>query len=308
MMPNKALSTLVVLSGPTGVGKTDFAISVAKEYHTSIIGCDSRQFYKELQIGTSPPSISQLKTVPHYFVQFLSIHDYYNVSLYEQDVLNQLNSLFTQQPVVFLVGGSGLYIDAVCSGIDDMPDYDSELRQNLVEQLHQKGITWLRTLLQQLDMETYKKIDLNNKNRVLRAVEVCLLTGKPYSSFLKNEPKKRNFNVLKIMLTLPREQLYQRINQRVNNMIQEGLEAEAHQLFPYRDLTALKTVGYKELFDYFDGKTTLTEAIELIKQHTRHYARKQQTWFRRDQQYQWFDINQPEEIKAFIRTHMVNIC
>jgi tRNA dimethylallyltransferase len=302
-----ALPLLVVLAGPTAAGKTDISIELANNFNSPIIGCDSRQFYKELKIGTAPPSAEQLAKVPHYFIHFLSIHDYYNVSQYETDVLKKLSLLFQQHSIVFLVGGSGLYMDAVCSGIDEMPNYDTELRQSLIEQLNVHGIEWLRAQLYKLDLATYKKIDLNNKNRVLRAVEVCLLTGKPYSSFLKNTPKERNFRILKIVLTLPREQLYQRINQRTDDMIEHGLMEEAKAFYPYRELTALKTVGYKELFEYFDGKTSFDETVTLIKRNTRHYARKQLTWFRRDTDFRWFDVNHKTEILTYIKTNFEHV-
>ncbi|NSW44880.1 MAG: tRNA (adenosine(37)-N6)-dimethylallyltransferase MiaA [Bacteroidales bacterium] len=278
---------LVVLTGPTGAGKTDLAIELALYFKTCIIGADSRQFYKELKIGTAPPSNEQLLKVQHYFIQFLSIHEYYNVSKYEQEVNVLLQQLFQNQKIVFLVGGSGLYIDAVIKGIDDMPDVDLELRNSLNLQFEQYGIAWLRAQLQKLDFETYRKIDLSNKNRILRAVEVCLQTGKPYSSFLKRQEKTRPYKILKIAIDIPREQLYQRINQRVDKMIKMGLIDEAQKFFKFKDLVALKTVGYKELFNYFEGKISQQEAIELIKSNTRKYARKQLTWFRRDKDYHW---------------------
>jgi len=293
----KELPILVVLAGPTAVGKTDLAIQLALRFNTSIIGADSRQFYKELKIGTAPPTAVQLSKVQHHFIHFLSIHDYYNVSKYENDVNFLLQQLFKTQKLVFLVGGSGLYLDAVIKGIDDMPDVDIELRNSLNLQLEQYGIAWLRAQLQKLDFETYRKIDLSNKNRILRAVEVCLQTGKPYSSFLKQQAKSRPYKVLKIALDMPREQLYQRINQRVDQMIEIGLIDEAKAFYPFKDLVALKTVGYKELFNYFEGKISQEQAVELIKSNTRKYARKQLTWFRRDNDYHWFT---PHDIDLII--------
>jgi len=293
----KELPILVVLAGPTAVGKTDLAIQLALRFNTSIIGADSRQFYKELKIGTAPPTAVQLSKVQHHFIHFLSIHDYYNVSKYENDVNFLLQQLFKTQKLVFLVGGSGLYLDAVIKGIDDMPDVDIELRNSLNLQLEQYGIAWLRAQLQKLDFETYRKIDLSNKNRILRAVEVCLQTGKPYSSFLKQQAKSRPYKVLKIALDMPREQLYQRINQRVDQMIEIGLIDEANAFYRFKDLVALKTVGYKELFNYFEGKISQEQAVELIKSNTRKYARKQLTWFRRDNDYHWFT---PHDIDLII--------
>ncbi len=291
---------LIIITGPTAVGKTDLVINLAKKFNTAIIGCDSRQFYKELKIGTAPPSPEQLQEIEHHFIHFISIHDYYNVSKYENDVLSLLKKIFQQRQAVFLTGGSGLYVDAVCNGIDDMPDVDMELRENLNQQMQDNGIEWLRNQLYKLDIETYKRIDLSNKNRILRAVEVCLQTGRPYSSFLKRTGRERPFRILKIALDLPREELYERINRRVEIMMKQGLEEEALQFKDYRKLVALKTVGYKELFDYFDGKISKEEAIDLIQRNTRKYARKQLTWFRRNNDYKWFNPKDYEAIINFI--------
>lgn len=293
---------LIILAGPTAIGKTDLAVEIAQRLNTSIIGCDSRQFYKELNIGTAPPSDEQLKKVKHYFVHFLSIHDYYNVSKYENDVNAKLSEIFQTNKAVVLVGGSGLYIDAVVKGIDDMPDIDVGLRNELNHQLSEKGVEWLRAQLQKLDYETYQKIDLKNKNRILRAVEVCLQTGMPYSSFLKRQSKDRPYKMLKIALDMPRELLYERINSRVDNMINHGLVEEAKLYYPFKNLVALKTVGYKELFDYFENKSTLEEAIDLIKRNTRKYARKQLTWLRKDKDYHWFHPSEKEQIFRFIQS------
>ncbi|MCX7863295.1 MAG: tRNA (adenosine(37)-N6)-dimethylallyltransferase MiaA [Bacteroidales bacterium] len=287
---------LVVIAGPTAVGKTKATIQLAQQFHTVVISADSRQFYKEMNIGTAVPTIEERKNIPHYFIQHLSIHDYYNVSRYENDVLSLLSELFTAYKIVLMVGGSGLYIDAVCKGIDDMPDYDPELRQSLIEELQNKGIEWFRAFLQKYDPVTYQQIDLKNKNRVFRAVEVCIQTGKPYSSFLHNKPKKRPFNILKIALNRDRQELYEMINLRVDNMMQQGLLSEAYELYPFKHLVPLKTVGYKELFDHFEGLYNYEQAIELIKRNTRHYARKQLTWLRRDNEYLWFHPNQIVEI------------
>ncbi|GAB4457419.1 MAG: tRNA (adenosine(37)-N6)-dimethylallyltransferase MiaA [Bacteroidales bacterium] len=303
-MPLDDKSLLIILAGPTAIGKTDLAVDIAHELNTCIIGCDSRQFYKELKIGTAPPSVEQLKKVQHHFVHFLSIHDYYNVSKYENDVNVRLSEIFKTNQAVVLAGGSGLYIDAVIKGIDDMPDIDTELRDDLNRQLSEKGLEWLRAQLQKLDFETYQKIDLSNKNRILRAVEVCLQTGIPYSSFLKRQSKSRPYKMLKIALDMSRELLYERINNRVDIMIKQGLVEEANQYYPFKNLVALKTVGYKELFDYFDNKITLEEAIDLIKRDTRKYARKQLTWFRRDKEYHWFHPGAKDRIMNFILSQL----
>ncbi len=301
MALQQANRLLVVLAGPTAVGKTKIAVKIAQSFQTVILSADSRQFYKEMNIGTAVPDTIDRKTIPHYFIQHLSIHDYYNVSRYENDVLNLLSLLFRQYNPILLVGGSGLYIDAVCKGIDDMPDYDPELREQLMQELNTHGIEWLRALLMKLDPLTYERIDLKNKNRLFRAVEVCIQTGRPYSSFLQNTAKQRPFRILKIALNRPREELYEAIDLRVDTMIKDGLEKEVRALFPFRHLVPLNTVGYKELFDYFDGKCSLEQAIDLIKRNTRKYARKQLTWFRRDKDYVWFHPYQLEEIKHLIQ-------
>lgn len=301
MALQQANQLLVVIAGPTAVGKTKIAIHIAQSLRTVILSADSRQFYKEMNIGTAVPDSNEQEAVPHFFIQHLSVHDYYNVSRYENDALNLLSQLFQQYNPILLVGGSGLYIDAVCKGIDDMPDYDPDLREQLMQELNTRGIEWFRALLKKLDPQTYERIDLKNKNRVFRAVEVCLQTGRPYSSFLQNTSKQRPFGILKIALDRPREELYEAINLRVDKMIQNGLIEEARALYPFRHLVPLKTVGYKELFDYFDGKYSLEEAIDLIKRNTRKYARKQLTWLRRDKDYVWFHPDQVEEILRFIQ-------
>lgn len=303
-MSENSNSLLIVLVGPTAIGKTNLAIEIAQEFNIPIIGCDSRQFYKELKIGTAPPSKEQLAIVKHYFVHFLSIHNYYNASKYENDVNAKLLDIFKKHNAALMVGGSGLYVDAVIKGIDDMPDIDIELRENLNKQLIDNGIEWIRTQLQKLDFETYQKIDLSNKNRILRALEVCLQTGMPYSSFLKKKSKDRPYKILKIALDMPRKLLYERINLRVDEMIKQGLVEEARKLYPYKNLIPLKTVGYKELFDYFDSKLTLEEAIDLIKRNTRKYARKQLSWFRRDKDYYWFHPNDKNNIIDLIQSHI----
>ncbi len=297
-------SWLVVLAGPTAVGKTKLAIELAEYFKTCIINADSRQLYKELQIGTAPPTPEELNKVEHYFVQILSVKDYYNVSQFENEVISLLYELFKTRKLIFLVGGSGLYIDAVCNGIDDMPNYDPELRKELLIQYEKNGIDWFRALLKKLDPNTYQNIDLKNKNRIFRAVEVCLQTGKPYSYFLKNTKKHRPFKILKIALNRNRLELYDIINNRVDKMTEKGLIEEAKSLYSFKNYTPLKTVGYKELFDYLENKYSLDEAIDLIKRNTRKYARKQLTWFRRDKDYRWFHPNDKSLIIHYIENNI----
>jgi tRNA dimethylallyltransferase len=294
---------LIVLAGPTGVGKTNVAISLAQHFNTHIISADSRQFYKELIIGAATPEKKLLEAVPHHFVSFKHVTEYYNVSMFEQEVLLLLPTLFETHNCVIITGGSGLYIDAVCKGIDDMPDFDCELREQLNNKLQTEGIESLRTELKILDPESYDKIDLKNKNRIFRALEMCLLTGKPYSQFLTKKNKERPFEIIQISLNMDRTLLHEKINQRVDDMILKGLENEVRNLLNYRYYNALKTVGYKELFDYFDGLNNKETAIELIKRNTRRYARRQISWFNRRNDYTWFNPSEIENIVAFIHKH-----
>lgn len=277
--------TLLVVAGATSVGKTNFSIQLAQHYNTSILSSDSRQFYKEMRIGTAFPSPEELAAVPHFFVGNLSIQDYYNISNFETDALNLLTELFKKNNVVIMTGGSGLYIDAVCKGIDSMPDANLEIREYVNNLYLKEGIDILRTQLKLLDPEFYATNDLTNHKRMIRALEVCLQTGQPYTSFHSKSSKKRNFNIQKYCLTRPREELFERINNRTDKMIADGWVEEAKNLYPYKHLNALNTVGYKELFDYLDGLYSLPEAIEKIKTHTRRYAKRQLTWFKRDGEY-----------------------
>ena len=277
--------TLLVIAGPTAVGKTEFAIQKAIDCESVVISADSRQFYKEMKIGTAAPSQEELSKVTHYFIGNLSIHDYYSVSRYEQEVLQLLPSLFAKHPVVVMTGGSGLYIDAVCQGIDDLPDPEPEVRNYVHDCYAKEGIEALRTQLKHLDPVYYDRCNLADHKRMMRAVEVSLQMGKPYSFFLKNNRKKRDFNIVKMCLTRPRTELFDRINRRVLKMMENGLLEEAKQLYPFRDLNALNTVGYKELFDFFDHKISLEQAVKDIQTHTRHYAKRQMTWFKRDDSY-----------------------
>ena len=290
------MKTLIVLLGPTGVGKTDLSIRLARHFHTSILSCDSRQIYKEMRIGTAVPSDEQLATVPHYFIQTLSVRDYYNSWQFEVDALAKIRELFESQKVVLMTGGSMLYIDAVCKGIDDIPTIAPELRAELTEIYEREGIEAIRLMLKELDPVFYEQVDVNNGKRVLHAVEVCRMAGVPYSSLRTNTPKDRGFRIIRIGLNREREELYGRIDQRVDLMLEEGLEDEARQLWPLRHLNALNTVGYKELFDYFEGKTDYAEAVRLIKRNSRRYARKQLSWFRRDDDIRWFHPDDYEGI------------
>jgi len=292
---------LIVIAGPTAVGKTRFAINLAQKLETEILSADSRQFYHELQIGTAKPTTAELGTVPHHFVGQLSIHDYYNISRYEQESLSLLDQLFGQNQSVLMVGGSGLYIDAVCRGVDDFPDPDPELRNYLKGILADEGIAKLQELLKLHDPDYYRSVDLANPNRLVRALEVSMATGIPYSEQRLNKPRKRNFRIIKIGLDLPRAELFRRINQRVDMMMQDGLLAEVMGLLPFRHLNALNTVGYKELFEYIDEIIPLELAVENIKTHTRRYAKRQLTWFRKDEEYTWFAPDRLDAVLEYIR-------
>jgi tRNA dimethylallyltransferase len=293
---------LIVILGPTGVGKTRVSIEIAKKLKTEIISCDSRQIYRELKIGTAVPSEKELAEAKHHFIQNKSIYDYYNASMFEFEVLDLLENLFRKYRYVLMVGGSGLYINAVCYGIDDLPAVDQSLRKELAEKYETESIESIRKQLKLLDPEYYSKVDLRNHKRILKAIEVSLMTGRPYSSFLKNRKKERPFNILKIGLSVEREELYERINNRVDSMIENGLANEARQYYKDRHLNSLNTVGYKELFDYFDNKITLEKAVELIKRNTRNYARKQLTWFKKEKDITWFSPDETNKIIDFITT------
>ncbi len=290
-------NTLIVLLGPTAVGKTGVAIRLAEALQTEIISADSRQFYKEMKIGTAPPDAEELKRVRHHFIASHSIKDDYNVSQFEADVMKLLEELFEKYRKVVMVGGSGLYIDAVCKGIDELPDPSPELRKNLTENFEEKGLEYLQEELKRLDPEYYLKVDLMNPKRLLRALEVCMATGKPYSSFRKNTISERPFRIIKIGLNLPREELIRNIDLRIDHMLDEGLLKEARKLYPFKKQNALNTVGYKEFFDYFDGKISLEQAIQNMRTNTRRYAKRQMTWFRKDGAIRWF---KPEEFEGIL--------
>jgi tRNA dimethylallyltransferase len=291
---------LIVIVGPTAVGKTDVSIKLAKEWNTEIISADSRQFYTEMSIGTAKPDPQQLQAVKHHFIGHLSIHDYFNVSRFEKDTLELLKSLFEKHTIVFLVGGSGLYIDAVCNGIDDFPDPDPEFRNYLKGIYKDEGIAKLQEILLETDPEYYATVDINNPNRLLRAIEVCLSTGRKFSELRLNRTKERDFHIIRIGLNLPRPELFSRIELRVDQMIENGLVEEVKNLMPYRHLNALNTVGYKEIFEYLDSKITLQQAIVNIKTSTRRYAKRQLTWFNRTGDYTWFEPDQLNEITNYL--------
>jgi len=285
------LRKLLIILGPTAVGKTDYSIDLALKYGSPIISCDSRQIYREMSIGTAVPSAEQLAAVKHYFIQDHSIHDIYTAGKYELEAVALLEKLFDEgHETLVMAGGSGFYIDAVCNGLDDFPPADQELRASLMERLHTEGVESLRLELKFLDPESYETIDIANGQRVIRALEVCLMTGRKFSSFKTNPLKKRSFEIEKIGISRPREELYERIDRRVLQMVDEGLLEEARGLLPERELPAMQTVGYRELFDYFDGKTDLDKAVELIQRNTRHYAKRQLSWWGRDKSIIWKPI------------------
>lgn len=292
--------TLIVLVGPTGVGKTELSLRIAEHLNTCIISADSRQLYKDITIGTAAPTTEQLSRVPHHFVGILDLADYYSAAQYETEVLAKLAHLFPNNPNILLTGGSMLYVDAICKGIDDMPTIDNETRQFILEKFNKEGLEHLTRELKLLDPEYYYKVDLKNHKRVIHALEICYMTGKPYSSFRTRDSKDRPFNILKIGLQRERLELYQRINQRVEEMIELGVVEEAQRVFPQRHLNSLNTVGYKELFKYIEGEWDLPFAIQKIQRNTRVYAKKQMTWFKRDTDIKWFHPSEEEQILSYI--------
>lgn len=294
--------TLVVVTGPTAVGKTELCLDIAGHYGIPIINADSRQIYKGLRIGTAAPTKDQLQKVKHYFVGTLELEDYYNASMYEQEVMRLLTELFAGdgRHIALMTGGSMMYIDSVCNGIDDIPAVNAETRELLKERLEHEGLEKLCSELKVLDPEYYSIVDRKNTRRVIHGLEICYQTGKPYTYFRKKEKRQRPFNIIKIALNRPREELYGRINSRVDEMLHDGLLEEARTLYPYRELNALNTVGYKEIFEYFDGSFSMGEAVERIKGNTRRYARKQLTWFKRDEKVRWFAPNDKNEIMNYI--------
>ena len=292
--------TLIVITGPTAVGKTRLCIDIAKHFGIPIINADSRQIYKELKIGTASPTDEERHEVKHYFVGTLSLEDYYSASLYEQQVLALLDTLFKTHDYALMAGGSMMYIDAVCNGIDDIPTIDDETRATMKRRLQEEGLESLCKELQRLDPDYYEIVDRQNPKRVVHALEICTMTGKTYTSFRKREKKSRPFRMIKIGLNRERQELYDRINARVDEMMKKGFLEEAKGLIGLKSLNALNTVGYKELFDYLEGRWTLEEAIERIKGNTRRYARKQLTWYKKDEQMKWFHPDQKEDIINYI--------
>ena len=293
-------NTLITIVGPTAIGKTALSIKLANHFKSDILSSDSRQFFKEMTIGTAVPDPDELAAAKHHFIQDRSIFEAYNVGEFERDALEKLNTLFTENNTQIMVGGSGLYVDAVLKGLDYFPEVDTSIRENLTNDLAERGIEHLQQKLKELDIETYNNIELENPHRIMRALEICIGTNKTYSSF-KNKPKaKRNFKNIKVGLTADRQLIYDRINLRVDLMVENGLIEEAKKLYDHKELNALQTVGYRELFNYFDGTFTKEFAISEIKKNTRRFAKRQLTWFKRDQETIWFDY--AEDIKTIIAT------
>jgi tRNA dimethylallyltransferase len=295
------IKTLIIILGPTASGKTELAIKVAKWLATEIISADSRQFYNELTIGTAKPSLQQLAEVKHHFIGHISITDNYNISRFEQDANRLLEELFLSHETVVMTGGSGLYIDAVCHGIDDQPEHDPAVRDFLAAEYKAKGIDFLRNELLRLDPVYHREVDLSNPNRLMRALEVCMMTGKPYSSYRLGKRKQRNFRIVKIGIDISREELVKRINLRVDDMISRGLEEEARANYSFRHLNALNTVGYKEMFEFIDGNCSMEEAVEKIRINTRRYAKRQMTWFRKDPEIIWIKPENEKELQELFR-------
>lgn len=287
MQPKR--KTLLTIVGPTAIGKTRMAIALATHFGTEILSCDSRQFFKELRIGTAVPSAEELMAAPHHFIQHKSIFEAYSVGDFERDAIALLDKLFKKHDVVVMVGGSGLYAKAIIDGLDDFPEVDEVIRQELNEAYVQKGIEYLQELLKTLDEVQYNQMDVQNPQRLIRALEVCRASGKPYSSFLQRKEKQRDFISVQIGLTADRTEVYERINKRVDMMLEEGLLIEAQNMMPYKHLNALQTVGYKELFSFFEGECSFEAAIEAIKMNTRRFAKRQFTWFQKDKRIKWFD-------------------
>lgn len=301
------MHTLIVLIGPTGVGKTELSLRLAEHFHTCIVSADSRQLYADLKIGTAAPTPEQLRRVRHHFVGTLKLTDYYSAAQYEADVLKLLETLFDEQDTVLLTGGSMMYVDAICKGIDDIPTVDAETRQLMLHKYETEGLEQLCAELRLLDPEYYKIVDLKNPKRVIHALEICYMTGKTYTSFRTSPKKEHPFRIVKIGLTRDREELYDRINRRVEQMMEDGLLEEARRVYPYRNLNSLNTVGYKEMFKYLDGEWTLPFAMEKIKQNSRIYSRKQMTWFKRDEEIRWFHPEQEAEILEYCRQAIQNV-
>ena len=296
--------TLLVILGPTGVGKTNISLRLAEQLDCPIVSSDSRQFYRELKIGTATPSEMQLKRVKHYFIGTHSIHDEYNAGQYEKDAIQLLDELFKRHNVVMLVGGSMMYIDAICNGMDDIPNVDSVTRTFWQKQYADFGLEFIQNELKRLDPEHYAIVDCKNPKRIIHALEICSMTGEPYTNLRTGQRKLRNFNIVKIGLNRTRPELYDRINARVDEMMAEGLLQEAEKFYEFKRLNTLNTVGYKELYEYMDGKTTLDFAVNMIKQDPRRYAKRQMTWFNRDKEILWFH---PDELESKLESVVQNL-
>lgn len=296
--------TLIVLIGPTGIGKTDLSLNIAEHYNTEIISADSRQLYADLKIGTAAPTPEQLARVKHHFVGTLQLTDYYSAAQYEAEVMKKLDELFKQHSVIVLTGGSMMYVDAVCKGIDDIPTVDEETRKTLMQHYENVGLERLCAELKILDPEYYDIVDKKNPKRVIHALEICYMTGQTYTSFRTSQTKERPFNIIKVGLRREREELYARINKRVDIMMEDGLLEEAKSVYQYKNLNSLNTVGYKEMFKYLDGEWELPFAIEKIKQNSRIYSRKQVTWFKRDTDITWFHPDDTDNIMSFIEERL----
>ena len=291
---------LIVLIGPTGVGKTDIAVDLSIHLNCEIISADSRQIYREMRIGTAVPDDNQLNRVKHHFIRSISVEEYYSSSIFERDVIELLPGLFSVNNIAVMTGGSGMYIDAVCDGTDDIPDVDPAAREKYTALYRNEGIHGLRIALRLLDPDHYARVDLKNYKRIIRALEICETAGRPYSSFLKKQKRERDFRIIKIGLRRTRDDLYQRINSRVDDMVRMGLEDEVRNLIRYRDLNALNCVGYREFFDFFDGKISREKAIELIKRNSRRYAKRQMTWWGKDNAITWFNAMDKTDIFRFV--------
>lgn len=291
---------LIVIAGPTAVGKTALSIELAKFYKCPVISADSRQFYKEMSIGTAKPTPEEMQDVPHYFIDNINIHDTYNVGQFEREAIECIENLFKENDQLILVGGSGLYINAILNGVDEFEEIPSHIREQLIKDFEDKGLIYLQEQLKLKDEVYYNQVDLNNPQRMMRALEVCIHNNKPYSSFRTKEKKTRSFENINILINTDREALYNRINKRVDIMMQNGLLEEVKSLYPYKHLNALNTVGYKEIFDFIDNKCTLEEAINLIKQNSRRYAKRQLTWFNHQGDFETFEPTDLEKLKAYL--------
>jgi tRNA dimethylallyltransferase len=300
-MNNNTNKTLIVIAGPTAVGKTAIAIKIAQHYNTVVVSADSRQFFREMSIGTAKPDAAELAAVKHYFIDSYSIQQSFSVGDYEKQALALLDELFKEHDVVVLAGGSGLYVKAICDGFDDLPVAESGTRHRLNQDFTEQGIVHLQQRVKEIDPEYYEQVDIHNPQRLIRALEVFETTGKPISYYRKNTINKRPFRIVKIGLTLPRDILYQQINYRVDKMIEAGLLDEVRSLIPYRNLNALNTVGYSELFNHFDGNDDLESALDLIKQNTRHFAKRQLTWFRKDKDIHWFEADGEDVVLDIVK-------